>query len=88
MGGVQRLAAAARSRPAAAIVSQGIVAGSSVVLQLVVSRSQGDAELGRFSLLLGTLIALNALLSGWVGDSLTVLDRHEPSVALLCSGTR
>jgi O-antigen/teichoic acid export membrane protein len=78
MGVVGRMAAAARSRPAAAIVSQGIVAGSSVVLQLVVSRSQGDEQLGQLALLLGVLITLNAVQSGWVGDSLTVLDRHEP----------
>jgi O-antigen/teichoic acid export membrane protein len=78
MGVVGRLAAATRSRPAAAIVSQGIVAGSSVVLQLVVARSQGDEQLGQLALLLGVLITLNAVQSGWVGDSLTVLDRHEP----------
>jgi O-antigen/teichoic acid export membrane protein/O-antigen ligase len=78
MGAVGRVAAAARSRPAAAIVSQGIVAGSSVVLQLVVARSQGDEQLGQLALLLGVLITLNAVQSGWVGDSLTVLDRHEP----------
>jgi O-antigen/teichoic acid export membrane protein/O-antigen ligase len=78
MGAVGRMAAAARSRPMAAIVSQGIVAGSSVVLQLVVARSQGDEQLGQLALLLGVLVTLNAVQSGWVGDSLTVLDRHEP----------
>ena len=50
------------------------------MLQLVVSRSQGDARLGQFALLLGTLITLNAVQSGWIGDSLTVLDRHDPAV--------
>ena len=74
-----RVRSGVRSRPAAAIVSQGVVAGSSVVLQLVVSRSLGDAELGVFSLLLGTLITLNALQTGWLGDSLTVLERHDPT---------
>lgn len=78
MGVMGRLAAGARSRPAAAIVSQGIVAGSSVALQLVVARSQGDERLGQLALLLGVLVTLNAVQSGWVGDSLTVLDRHEP----------
>lgn len=58
------------------MVSQGIVAGSSLLLQVVASR-RGDEGLGRFSLLVGVLITLNSVASGWIGDSLTVLDRFE-----------
>jgi hypothetical protein len=61
------------------MVSQGIVAGSSLLLQVVASR-RGAEGLGRFSLLVGVLITLNSVASGWIGDSLTVLDRFEIGV--------
>jgi hypothetical protein len=64
------------SKPVAAMVSQGIVAASSLLLQVVASR-RGAEGLGRFSLLVGVLITLNSVASGWIGDSLTVLDRFE-----------
>lgn len=70
---------AGASRPAAALTSQAIVAGSSLLLQVVASR-QGSAGLGRFSLLLGVLATLNAIASGFIGDSLTVLDRFDPGI--------
>ncbi|MGI9646609.1 MAG: O-antigen ligase family protein [Ilumatobacteraceae bacterium] len=66
------------SRPLGALLSQGIVAGSSLVLQVIALRQLGVAGLGSFSLLLGILITVNSIQSGWLGDSLTVLDRFEP----------
>lgn len=71
-----RVRRAATSKPLAAMVSQGVVAGSSLLLQVVASR-RGAEGLGRFSLLVGVLITLNSVASGWIGDSLTVLDRFE-----------
>lgn len=66
--------------PLGALVSQGIVAGSSLVLQLVVLRELGVRGLGTFSLLFGILVMLNSIQTGWIGDSLTVLNRFEPSI--------
>lgn len=80
MGLLARLVRGARSRAAAALISQGVVAGSSLVLQIVASRQLGGAGLGQFSLLLGLLITANAIQSGWIGDSLTVLDRFDPDL--------
>lgn len=66
--------------PLGALVSQGIVAGSSLILQLVVLRELGVRGLGTFSLLFGILVMLNSIQTGWIGDSLTVLNRFEPSI--------
>lgn len=70
----------ARSKAAAAMLSQGVVAGSSLVLQILASRRLGSEGLGRFSLLVAILITLNSVQSGWIGDSLNVLDRFDPAV--------
>ncbi len=67
-------------RPLGAIVSQLIVAGSSLLLSLVALRELGAAGLGVFSLLLGVLITVNSVQTGWIGDSLTVLDRFDPGI--------
>ena len=67
-------------RPLAAIASQAIVAGSSLLLQLVALRQLGVEGLGRFTLLFGILVTVNAIQSGWLGDSLTVLDRFDPGI--------
>ena len=50
------------------------------MLSLVALRSLGTAGLGVFSLLLGVLITVNAVQTGWIGDSLTVLDRFDPGI--------
>jgi len=65
-------------RPLGAVVSQFTVAGTSLLLALVALRELGTAGLGTFSLLFGVLITATALQTGWIGDSLTVLDRFEP----------
>ena len=67
-------------RPIAAVLSQLIVAASSLLLSLVALRELGTAGLGVFSLLLGVLITVNAVQTGWIGDSLTVLDRFDPGI--------
>ncbi|MGB0113709.1 MAG: hypothetical protein WBP59_10860, partial [Ilumatobacteraceae bacterium] len=67
-------------RPLGAIVSQMIVAASSLVLSLIALRELGAAGLGTFSLLFGILITANSIQTGWVGDSLTVLDRFDPGI--------
>lgn len=73
-------AAQAAAKPVGALLSQGIVAGSSLVLQIIALRELGAAGLGSFSLLFGVLITVNSIQSGWIGDSLTVLDRFEPGI--------
>ena len=67
-------------RPLGAVVSQMIVAGTSLLIALVVLRELGAAGLGTFSLLFGVLITVNSVQTGWIGDSLTVLDRFEPGI--------
>ena len=67
-------------RPLGAIVSQLIVAGSSLLLSFVALRELGASGLGVFSLLLGVLITVNSVQTGWIGDSLTVLDRFDPGI--------
>ena len=68
----------AASRPLGALISQGIVAAASLGLQLVAFAQLGARGLGSFSLLFGILVTVNSMQSGWIGDSLTVLDRFEP----------
>ena len=67
-------------RPLGAIVSQLVVAGSSLLLSLVALRELGATGLGIFSLLLGVLVTVNSVQTGWIGDSLTVLDRFDPGI--------
>ena len=69
-----------RRRPLGAIVSQMIVAGTSLLIALVVLRELGTTGLGTFSLLFGVLITANSVQTGWIGDSLTVLDRFDPGL--------
>jgi exopolysaccharide production protein ExoQ len=68
----------AASRPLGALISQGLVAASSLGLQLVAFSQLGAGGLGSFSLLFGILVTVNSIQSGWIGDSLTVLDRFDP----------
>jgi O-antigen ligase/O-antigen/teichoic acid export membrane protein len=67
-------------RPLGAVVSQVIVAGTSLLIAIVVLRELGASGLGTFSLLFGVLVTVNALQTGWIGDSLTVLDRFDPGI--------
>ncbi len=67
-------------RPLGAVVSQVVVAVTSLLLAIVVLRELGASGLGTFSLLFGVLVTVNALQTGWIGDSLTVLDRFDPGI--------
>ena len=68
------------SNSVAAVLSNAIAAGSSFALQLVAARTLGATGLGRFSLLTAILITVTAVQSGWIGDSLTVLDRFSAPI--------
>lgn len=64
----------------AAIVAQGAMAAGGFALQILAARSLGVSGLGEFGLLYGTLVWANGIISGFIGDSLIVLDRHDPAV--------
>ena len=77
IGGVRSNA----TRALAAIGSQGIVAGSSLVLQWLALWKLGAAGLGTFAILSGGLqVTATALHTGWVGDPLALVDRHHPPI--------
>lgn len=68
-------------RPATgAVLAQGTQALAGLVLQVAAARYLGAAGLAAFALGYGLLVLATAVCSGLVGDSLTVLDRHEPRV--------
>ena len=64
----------------AAIAAQGSQAAGSLLLQVVAARTLGITGLGEFGLLYGILVLATAISSGFVGDSLTVLDRGSREV--------
>ena len=72
-----RLAGALTKRAAAPLISQGINAGGSLLLQIAAARTLGLAAYGSFAVCLALLSAATALYTGYVGDSLAVLDRHD-----------
>ena len=63
-----------------AVGGQVTLAAGSFVLQLLVARSLGATGLGVFAMLFGCIVIATAVTSGLVGDSLTVLDRHDPRI--------
>ncbi len=69
-----------RSGGIAAIAAQGATAAGGFALQILAARSLGVAGLAEFGLLYGTLVWATGIISGFVGDSTMVLDRHEPAV--------
>lgn len=68
------------SRAVAALSAQGLTAGGSLVLQVLAARQLGPAGYGQYTLLLAALLLFTALQTGWVGDSLTVMDREDEQV--------
>ncbi|WP_377644496.1 hypothetical protein [Oryzobacter terrae] len=64
----------------AAALAQLAQAAGSFALQVVAAHALGASGLGTISLCLGTTILTTAVTSGLVGDSLTVLDRHDRRV--------
>lgn len=63
-----------------ALVAQVAQALGNFVVQVFAARELGATGVGTFAFLFGALVMATALSSGLVGDSLTVLDRHEPAV--------
>ena len=65
----------------AALVSQGITAGSSLVLQVLALWQLGKSGLAFFAILsAGIMVTFNAVHTGLIGDALSVFDRHEPGI--------
>jgi O-antigen/teichoic acid export membrane protein len=69
----------ARGAPGA-VGAQLAQALTSLVLSIAAARSLGAEGLGVYGLVFGGLILATALITGLVGDSLTVLDRQNPRV--------
>lgn len=68
-------------RPAAgAVLGQGTQALAGLVLQVAAARYLGAGGLAVFAVGYGLLVLATAVCSGMVGDSLTVLDRHDAAV--------
>ena len=64
----------------AAIAAQATQAAGSLLLQVVGARQLGLTGLGEFGVLYGVMVLATAIASGFVGDSMTVLDRHTSAV--------
>jgi O-antigen/teichoic acid export membrane protein len=75
-----RLTALVRRPATGALTGQVSQAVAGLVLQVAAARYLGAAGLATFSLVYGATVLVTAVSSGMVGDSLTVLDRHDPSV--------
>ncbi|GAA4378190.1 hypothetical protein [Nocardioides caricicola] len=65
-------------RSLGAVAGQVTLAFGSFVVQLIAARALGPEGFGVFALLFGAMVMATALSTGLVGDSLTVLDRHDP----------
>jgi len=76
-----------KSRALGAIVAQGAQAGISFVLQVLVARTLGIDELGRFAILYGVIVVVTGIVTGVVGDSLVVLDRGQGRIRWALQGT-
>jgi len=63
-----------------ALVAQVAQALGNFVVQVLAARELGATGIGMFAFMFGALVMATALSSGLVGDSLTVLDRADPSV--------
>lgn len=70
-----------------AILAQGVQAGISFVLQLLVVRSLGLSEYGRFAVLYGILVLASGIVTGLVGDSLVALECGRRDVRAGLAGT-
>ncbi len=77
-----------RVQASGAIVDQFLVAGGSVVIQVIAARTLGTSGFGAFALYNATLTLLTAIQTGWVGDSLTVLDRFDRGIRSALIGSQ
>jgi O-antigen/teichoic acid export membrane protein len=69
-----------RLRATAAVLGQGTQALAGLALQVAAARLLGAGGLAVFAIVYGALVLVTAVCSGMVGDSLTVLDRHDRAV--------
>lgn len=60
-----------------AVGAQGTQALASFTLQIIVVRALGLDGLGTFAILYGVMVLVAGILTGFVGDSLVVLDRRD-----------
>jgi len=70
-----------------AILAQGMQAGISFVLQLLVVRSLGLSEYGRFAVMYGILVLASGIVTGLVGDTLVALERGRRDIRAGLLGT-
>ena len=63
-----------------ALAAQVAQALGNFVVQVLAARELGASGIGTFAFLFGALVMATAVSSGLIGDSLTVLDRHDPAV--------
>lgn len=71
---------------AGAIAAQGVQALASFLLQVLVARTLGISGLGIFSILYGVVVLCSGLVTGFVGDSLVVLDRARAPIRAALQG--
>jgi len=77
---LQRALRVLRGAAPAAIIAQLSQALASFVLAALAARALGAAGFGVYALLTGWIVLLTGLMTGVVGDSLTVLDRTDARV--------
>ena len=63
-----------------ALAGQVTLALGNLVLAVVAARELGAAAFGTYALLVGAIVMATAVTTGLLGDSLTVLDRHDPAI--------
>lgn len=69
------------NRPAiGAVAAQGVQALASFVLQIAVAHVLGVSGLGAFAILYGVVVLASGVITGFVGDSLVVLDRQSTAI--------
>jgi O-antigen/teichoic acid export membrane protein len=76
----ERLRSLAVSPATGALVAQVWQAGTSFAIQVVAAHVLGARGLGVVALCLGVVVLTTAVTSGFVGDALTVLDRHRADI--------
>ena len=67
-------------RAMGAISAQFSQAFGSFVLQALAARTLGLTDFGAFAVLIGGIVLATGIMTGFVGDSLTVLDRSDPRI--------
>ena len=78
--GPRKVVSLVTSPAAGALVAQTWQAAASFVLQVVAAHVLGASGLGLIALCLGVVVLTTAVTSGFVGDSLTVLDRRDSGI--------